>query len=453
MTNEFRRLPSVDNLLSEGPIQELLQRYPHHLIAESARLHLEEARLKIASGASAPSSQTLAEQVVADIEALGRPNLMRIINATGVIIHTNLGRAPLSRAAMEAVEDVSRSYSNLEFDLEAGERGFRHSHLEALLSQLTGAEAGFAVNNNAAALLLGLSALAQDKEVIVSRGQAVEIGGGFRIPDVLGQSGARLVEVGTTNRTYARDYENAITEETAALLRVHTSNFRVIGFTHEVPLEEMVELAHRRNVLLLDDIGSGCLLDTTQFGLGAEPTPQKSLAQGSDLTFFSGDKLLGGPQAGVVVGKRALVDKLRRHPLARAFRIDKLSLAALTTTLLHYLRGEAQETIPIWQMVSMSAEKVESRAKSWAKVLGEAASVVDGKSMIGGGSLPEESIPTAVLAITGGSAEELARCLRANDPPIVGRIENDTLLLDPRTVMPEDDALVVQALKKLIAHG
>jgi L-seryl-tRNA(Ser) seleniumtransferase len=372
-----------------------------------------------------------------------------VINATGVIIHTNLGRAPLSDEAIEAMATVSRGYSNLEFDLEAGERGSRHSHLEAAFCQLTGAEAAMAVNNNASALLLALSTLAAEREVIVSRGQAVEIGGGFRIPDVMRQSGARLVEVATTNRTYLRDYEGAITDDTAAIMRVHASNFRVVGFTAAPALRDMARVAKEHGVLLLDDIGSGCLLDTTQFGLAAEPTVAESLGSGADLCLFSGDKLLGGPQAGIIAGRAELIERLRRHPLARAVRLDKASIAGLHATLLHYLRGEALAKVPVWRMIATPLDAIERRARRWASAT-SGAKVTGGRSMIGGGSLPEESLPTKLLSILGDNVTELARRLRTGDPAIVARIEDGALLLDPRTVQPREDRALLAALKEAI---
>ena len=378
-----------------------------------------------------------------------------MINATGVIIHTNLGRAPLSDEAIAAMNAVSRGYSNLEFDLEAGARGSRYVHLEEQVRRLTGAEAALAVNNNASAVLLALSALCSGREVIISRSQLVEIGGGFRIPDVMAQSGARLVEVGTTNRTYLRDYERALTDETAAIMRVHASNFKVVGFTASVSLEAMAKLAHDRGLALIDDLGSGCLVDTTQFGLAKEPTPQESLRDGADVLLFSGDKLLGGPQAGIITGKRDLVERMRRHPLARAVRMDKASIAGLAATLDHYLRDEALEKVPVWRMISTSLDAIARRARRWAKEIGEYASVIDGRSMIGGGSLPEEGLPTKLLAIESTaacSAETLARRLREHVPPVIARIERDTLLLDPRTVHPNEGREVMLAVRNVLAN-
>jgi L-seryl-tRNA(Ser) seleniumtransferase len=447
--NPFRQLPSVDRILSDERVRALANGGDSGIAPLIVRQAIERARRAIAEGSEAPTEDQLVESVLAIASAVFAPSLRPLINATGVIIHTNLGRAPLSDEAIEAMAAVSRGYSNLEFDLEAGERGSRYSHLESVLTRLTGAEAAIAVNNNASALLLTLSTLAQGREVVISRGQAVEIGGGFRIPDVMGQSGARLVEVGTTNRTYLRDYESAITEETAGIMRVHASNFRIVGFTDSPSIHELGSLANRRGVLLIDDIGSGCLLETTQFGLAPEPTVGESLATGADLVLFSGDKLLGGPQAGVIVGKGELIAQLRRHPLARVVRMDKASIAGLTATLHHYLRGEALRKVPVWRMIATPLAEIERRARRWARAIGNGARVVDGRSMIGGGSLPQESLPTKVLAIQGegGYVAELARRLRIADAPVIARIERDSLLLDPRTVRPEDDRGLIAAVK------
>jgi L-seryl-tRNA(Ser) seleniumtransferase len=378
------------------------------------------------------------------------PSPHRVINATGVIIHTNLGRAPLSKAASAAAVMAARGYSDLELDITTGRRGSRQAHLQSLVRALTGAEAALVVNNNAAAVLLGLSALAAGKEVIVSRGEAVEIGGGFRIPDVLKQSGATLVDVGTTNRTYVRDYEDAITGDTGAFVKAHASNFRVEGFTASVETEELVELGRRRGIPVLHDVGSGCLLSSEKYGLAHEPTPQESVAAGVGLTFFSGDKLLGGPQAGIIVGEQGLVQKLERHPLARAIRIDKLSLASLTATLVHYLKQEAEREIPIWRMISAPPEAVKQRARFWQATLEAPTAVRPTRSAIGGGSLPGETLPSWALAVTcagiEGGAEEVMRRLRAGNPPVIARIEDDQVLLDPRTVPPEEDNALLKGL-------
>jgi len=457
LTSAYRDLPSVDRLLADSRVGALTAEYGTPAVTDLVRQHLDDLRRAIAAGGPCPTFDEIASSLVERAASTLAPSLRPVINATGVIIHTNLGRAPLSDEALAAMAAVGRGYSNLEFDLEEGERGSRFVHLEALLCRLTGAEAAIAVNNNASALLLALSALAQGREVIISRGQLVEIGGGFRIPDVMRQSGVRLVEVGTTNRTYLRDYEEAIGEQTTAIMRVHASNFRLTGFTHSVPLAELAALAHQRSLLLFDDLGSGCLLDTRPFGLPAEPTPQESLAAGADLVLFSGDKLLGGPQAGVVLGRQDLVSMLRRHPMARAVRLDKTSIAGLAATLLHYLRGEALSKVPVWRMIAAPLADLERRAHRWARACRRAglpARVVEGRSMVGGGSLPEESLPTHLLALGGDGSldvEALARRLRTGDPPLLGRIEQDTLLLDPRTVDPRQDRILVKALHSAVA--
>ena len=458
MESEFRRLPSVDKLISDERIGRLQGIYPHTLLVELLRQRLEQARLSIVAGNSAPSVDEIVETICAQVYALENPSLRPIINATGVILHTNLGRAPLSREAINAMDAVSAGYSNLEFDLDSGVRGSRNIHIEPVLCQLTGAEAALVVNNNASAVLLALTALAKKKEVIISRGQAVEIGGGFRIPEVMRQSGAKLVEVGTTNCTYVTDYEQAITQRTVALMRVHPSNFRLMGFTHFVTLEELVTLSGQYNLLVLDDLGSGCLLDTTQFGLDPEPMIQQSVAAGADLVFSSGDKLMGGPQAGIIIGKKQLIDKLKKHPLARAVRIDKIRLAGLAATLIHYLKGEALTNIPVWRMISAPLEEIDQRARQWAQPILNLAQVVEGETMIGGGSLPGGTLPTKLVAIGGEGkrcrnlAQELSQKLRSREIPIVGRISGHVLLLDPRSVLPEQDEVVIQALQDAAAE-
>ena len=352
MDTRFRDLPSVSDVLDDERIRGLVREYTHDAVLGLVRAEIDRARYAIRNGDAPLSTDLLVDAVERRAASLWRSLPTSVINATGVILHTNLGRAPLSDDAIDAMRAASEGYGDLELDLETGRRGSRQGRVAELICQLTGAEAALVVNNNASAVLLGLAAVAHGKEVIVSRGEAVEIGGGFRIPDVLRQSGATLVEVGTTNKTYVRDYEAAITENTGAILSVHASNFRVVGFTHTPSLQELVELGARFGVPVLHDLGSGCLLDTTQFGLAHEPMPQESIAAGASLAFFSGDKLLGGPQAGIVGGKSDLMSVVSRHPLARAVRIDKGSLAALNATLLHYFKGEETSKIPIWDMIS-----------------------------------------------------------------------------------------------------
>jgi len=449
----FRALPAVERVLQEIRARPGGEVYPHALAVEAIRLTLEGARSAIASGQEPPSLETICAQAVQRLRTWLEPTLRPAINASGVILHTNLGRAPLSRAALEAVRRVAEGYCNLEYDLAAGRRGSRHEHTRALLCRLTGAESALAVNNNASAVLLALTALARGREVIVSRGQAVEIGGGFRIPEVLRQSGAQLVEVGTTNRTYLRDYEAAITPQTAALLRVHRSNFAMVGFVEDVPLPDLVALGHRYGLIVIDDLGSGTLLDTACFGLAHEPMVGESVAAGADLVCFSGDKLLGGPQAGLIVGRAEWINRMERHPLARAVRLDKMTLAALEATLLHYLREEALEKIPIWRMIAEPPEKVRRRARRWQRVLtaaGLPAAVVPTETAVGGGSLPGQTLPTWALQLEcEGPVEAAARRLREGEPPIIARIEGDRLLLDPRTVLPEQEALL---LREVIAR-
>ncbi|MFC1932625.1 L-seryl-tRNA(Sec) selenium transferase [Chloroflexota bacterium] len=458
MDSELHRLPSVDKVLSDKRIEQIKETYPHELLVNLVRQQLEIERLSIVAGNPCTSIEGIVESVSAQIYALENRSLRPLINASGVLLHTNLGRALLSQESIAAMETVARSYCNLEYDLDSGTRGSRHIHIEPILCQLTGAEAALVVNNNASAVLLGLTALAKRKEVIVPRGQAIEIGGGFRIPDVMRQSGAKLVEVGTTNCTYVADYEQAISPRTAALMRVHSSNFRLMGFTHEVTLEEVVVLGQQYDLPLFDDLGSGCFLDTTVFGLDLEPMVQQSIAVGAGLVFFSGDKLMGGPQAGIIVGKKQLIDKLKKHPLARAVRIDKVRLAGLIATLTHYLKGEALTNIPIWRMISAPMEEIERRAGLWAQALGGLAQVIDGETMVGGGSLPGGTLPTRLVAISGegkrksqNMAHLLSGRLRHQDIPVIGRISGNVLLLDPRSVLREEDEAMFHVLQNLAA--
>jgi L-seryl-tRNA(Ser) seleniumtransferase len=456
--NPLRLLPSVDELLHTPTGQYLIAQYSRSLTLRALRASLALARHDIREGAACPSADQLLTAAERMLQQEQQPNLRPVINATGVIINTNLGRAPLSQEALLAVQRVAGGYSNLEYALEAGERGSRHTHVHALLCELTGAEAALVTNNNAAAVLLGLSALAMEREVIISRGQLVEIGGGFRVPDVMRQSGCHLVEVGTTNRTRIRDYEAALTERTALLLTVHPSNFLITGFTESTPVNALAELAHKHGLLVMDDLGSGCLLNSEAYGLAHEPMPRESLAAGADLVCFSGDKLLGGPQAGILVGKSAVLARLAKHPLMRAVRIDKMTLAALEATLRHYQRSEAETHIPIWRMISMRPERIASRAASWIAKLqakGILARTQRGESTIGGGSLPGETLPTTLVALPAEhlslQLDELARRLRMRQTPIITRILRDTLLLDPRTVLEEQDKEVLQALVEEVA--
>ena len=439
--SELRKLPSVDKLLGEPAVQNLDLAHGHSLVVGVVQDALARARELVSDGQPCPELATLSAQVEELVNRAVRPSLCPVINATGVIIHTNLGRSPLSQAALEAMRQTS-AYSNLEYDLDEGERGSRYVHAEALLCRLTGARAALVVNNDAAAVLLVLTAFARGREVVISRGQLVEIGGGFRIPEVLAQSGARLIEVGTTNRTYRRDYESAITPDTAMLLHVHSSNFRVTGFVHETPLSDLVEVAHARSLLAIDDLGSGALLDTAQFGLTHEPTTQEALASGADLVCISGDKLLGGPQAGIILGDERLVAELKKHPLTRALRVSKTVLAGLQATLLHYLQGQALRDVPVWQMMALQPVQIGVRAEAlltWLKARGVKAELVEGVSAVGGGTLPGETLPTRLVSIQTDSASQLAERLRRGAIAVLSRIEDDRLMLDLRTVLPWEE--------------
>ena len=433
---------------------DLAVEFPRSLVVDEIRRKMTEIRhsIRTSNGSSGDvSTKSIVADVIEATRERAAPSPTRVINASGVILHTNLGRAPLSDDAAQAAQMAALGYSDLEFDIETGTRGSRHSHVKSLLTTVSGAESGIAVNNNAAAALLTLSTLAGDGgDVIVSRSEAVEIGGGFRVPEVMAQSGANLVDVGTTNRTYARDYEAAIGPNTRAILKVHRSNFSITGFIHEDPLEEIVAIGNQHNVPIVHDLGSGCLVDTSEFGVDHEPTVQESVDAGAHLTLFSGDKLLGGPQAGIIVGEAALVERVSRHPLARAVRIDKMTLAALNSTLRSYIRGKALEELPILRMMSVTVDELHQVAPDWAAEI--EAEVVDGRTAIGGGSAPGQTLATKRLRIAiDQPAEKLAAKLRNNETPIIGRIEDDRLFLDPRTVLPEECSEVAKALRSLTA--
>ena len=413
---KLRDLPSVDELLRD----ERLEAEPHELALAAARKVLDEARDQIRAGGD---PGPLVDRVAAELAQARRPSLRRVLNATGVLVHTNLGRAPLADAALARVAEVGAGYSNLEYDLALGERGSRQDHLAGLLGRLTGAGAALVVNNNAAAVLLALAALAEGREVVVSRGELVEIGDGFRIPEVLERSGARLVEVGTTNRTRAVDYERAIGPETALLLRVHQSNFRVVGFSEQPRLKELAAIAHAHELPLVDDLGSGALAR-----FGDEPTPAESLRAGADLVCFSGDKLLGGPQAGVVVGRSDLVERLRRHPLQRALRADKLTLAALEGTLQLALDPVTRDQLPVLRMLHEPVETVRARAERLARLVG--GEVEETVARVGGGALPLTELQSAACAVE----ESLAESLRRGDVPVVALVRDGRTLLDCRTL-------------------
>lgn len=458
MQAELRKLPSVDKVLQTEVLAGLAEVHGHRLVMDAVRAELEVDRRQIMAGQPARSLEALVEAAVARLVVDVRPSLQPVINATGVIIHTNLGRALLSQRAKEAMWQAASAYSNLEYNLEAGTRGSRYAHAATLLCRLTGAEAAVVVNNNAGAVILALTALAKGTDVIISRGQLVEIGGGFRIPDIMAQSGAHLVEVGTTNRTYVHDFELAMeTARTGLLLSVHHSNYQITGFTAQPSLAELADLSRRHNVPLMEDLGSGTLLDTSLFGLAHEPTIQESLAAGVDIVTASGDKLLGGPQAGLILGRAHFIDRLKKHPLIRALRVDKSTLAALQATLLAYLENRATIEIPVWRMIAADINDIARRARKWRTVLlqrlphlsPQTILVVDSSSTVGGGSLPGQTLPTKALAISLDSVDLLAAKLRqiTHIPPVVARIESDQLLMDPRTVLPEQDRALLSALE------
>ena len=446
----LRSLPSVDLLLQEPLALSWIETYGRQLTVEAIRHTLDQIRQRFPIEHKMPTREEILNKVQDSLVEWTSPSLLPVLNASGVILHTNLGRAPLTRDAIQAIHHVATAYSNLEFDLSTGRRGSRLVHAEELLKRLTGAGAALVVNNNAAAVLLVLMALANRRRVVLARSQMVEIGGGFRVPDVMKQSGARLVEIGTTNRVHLSDYEQAIAAEPVALvLRAHRSNFRIIGFTSEPSLAEIAQVSHAAGLPVVDDLGSGSLVDTSRYGLGAEPTIQASLEAGADLVCFSGDKLLGGPQAGIIIGRADLIAKLKKHPLARAIRADKLCLAALSATLLHYLKGEAETQIPIWRMISTPAEAIQRRAEDWAHSLGHG-QVIPGFSTIGGGSLPGETLPTYLLALELPYPNRILAKLRSAGPPVIARIEDERVVLDPRTILPEQDPVILSILGQLL---
>ena len=467
LADRLRQIPSVDRLLNTPDTQALLEAYGHAQTVDALRHILDETREAARQGAELPEPTALIARAGEYLRERLAPTLRPVINATGVIIHTNLGRAPLSASARLAMEMAARGYSTLEYDLDAGRRGHRSVHAERMLCALTGAEAALVVNNNAGAVLLALTGLAQGRSVLISRGQLIEIGGGFRIPDVMAQSGARLIEVGTTNRTHLRDFAAAIARPersesgehhppVALILRAHHSNFRIVGFTSEPTLAELVALGDEHGLPVMDDLGSGTLMDTARFGLAHEPMVQESIAAGASLVCFSGDKLLGGPQAGIIVGRADAVRPLKRHPLARALRADKLCLAALQATLLHYLRDEATTHIPVWRMIAASPESLDRRVRRWRRRLrrhGVSGEIVAGVSTVGGGSLPGETLPTRLLALHLPHADRVAALLRAADPPVIARIEDDRLVFDPRTVLPKEDDRLLQVVAQAIARS
>lgn len=440
-----RGLPAIDALLRAADSH--LAQYGRPLLTRALRQSVEEIRSEILAGAPLPPTEDILARAFSRLSGWTTPTLQPVINATGVILHTNLGRAPLSRASLAAMNLASAGYSNLEFDLTTGKRGSRLTHAEIILQQLTGAEAALVVNNCASAVLLTLSALARGRQVLLARSQLVEIGGGFRMPEVMKQSGAKLQEIGSTNKIRLADYAEAATPH-SLFLHVHRSNFKMIGFTAEPSLAEMASLAHSLGLWLLDDLGSGALLDTAAFGLEHEPTVQESLAAGTDVLMFSGDKLLGGPQAGILLGKKVLLDKIKKHPLARAVRADKSCLAGLHATLLHYLKDEALREIPVWQMIAQPPENLRARADSWQRQTG-LGQVVATESTVGGGSLPGQNLPSWALSLPVQSPDKFLKKLRQHTPPIIARAESDRVIFDPRTVLPGQDEILLAAVKNL----
>lgn len=451
MTTSLRDLPSVEQILQTQIAAQLIARFGRSLTLDAIRFVLDDIRARFKSGQITvlPLRDLILAQAEATLTAWTKPTILPVINASGVILHTNLGRAPLSDAAIRAMDIVSRGYSTLEYDIEKGQRGSRLIHAEFLLQKLTGAEAAMVVNNCASAVLLVLSALAHKKRVVISRTQLVEIGGGFRVPDVMKQSGAKLVEVGATNKVRLSDYEEALIESAGLVMRAHRSNFKLVGFTEEPELKEIVKLAHGFDVPVVDDLGSGALYDTAKYGMTHEPTVQESMQAGADIICFSGDKLLGGPQAGIIIGKAELIAKIKKHPLARAVRADKTCLAGLSATLLHYLKDEAEQEVPIVRMMSLTPKQVKGRAEAWAAELGQG-SVVEGESTVGGGSLPGESMPTFLLSLEVESVERFSKQLRKSSPPIIARTIDDKILFDPRTVLPEQEGALLVSLKNLL---
>ncbi len=457
----YPKIPAVDRLLSHPRLDEALVAFPRSLVLKAIHEVLAALRAEIAEGRASEAllePGAVAERAVRRLQQISGPSLRPLINATGVVVHTNLGRSILADRVLARFAGIAGGYSNLEFDLAEGRRGSRYTHVSELLRELTGAEAAMVVNNNAAAVMVVLDTLAWGREVVVSRGQLVEIGGSFRIPEVMRKSGARMVEVGTTNKTHLRDYEEVIGPDTALLLKVHTSNYQVVGFAEEVPLAELAQLGRRNGIPVMEDLGSGCLLDLSKWGLLKEPTVQEVLASGADLVTFSGDKLLGGPQAGIILGRRDLVEAVRKNQFSRALRIDKLTLLALEETLRLYRDEEtARREIPTLRMMFEPYGSMVRKARRLKRRIGKPETgnftleLVDGVSRPGGGALPLLELPSRLLALVPGrlSAHRMEGWLRAWDPPIIARLERDRVLLDVRTVQERELAAVARAVREL----
>jgi L-seryl-tRNA(Ser) seleniumtransferase len=441
----WAEIPSVEKLLQSKKAKLLSSEFGRPLLVEEIREELGVIRSGISDGMKPPNINRILNRVKDRLESINSISNKPVINATGVILHTNLGRAPLSKSAIQAVTSGLQGYTSLEYDLVPGERNNRTDNCEKLLQKLLGVESALVVNNNASAVLLSLSALANKKRAIISRSQLVEVGGGFRIPDVMRQSGAKLVEIGTTNQVHLSDYQSALAIPSGLVLHVHSSNYKIIGFTGEPTLEEIAGVAHEFGVPVVDDNGSGAILDTSLFGLAHEPTVQESLSAGVDVVCFSGDKLFGGPQAGIIVGKKDYLDRIKKHPLARAVRADKTLLLGLEATLLHYLKDEAVREIPVWQMIASTSDEIQKRAENWRQKL-NIGEVCKSQSTVGGGSLPAESLPTWVLAISVRKPNEFAARLRTQIPIVIARIQDGKIMFDPRTVFPKQEAAFISKI-------
>lgn len=447
--DELRKLPAVEKVLASAELAGDIERYSHPVVTLAVRKVIEETRRAVLAGSETPAVAELVKKVKSELAEKWPGLLQPVINATGIMLHTNLGRAPLSEETVAALSSILGGYYALELDLNTGERGVRAREMEKLLEMVTGAESALVVNNNAAAVLLVLTALAKNREVIVSRSELVQIGGGFRVPEIMAQSGTVMREVGTTNQTFLRDFEQAVNDNTAALLVVHRSNFALRGFTHDPDLQELKELADSFNLPLIYDLGSGALTGTEHYGMSHEPTVSEALEAGADIICISGDKLLGGPQSGIILGKKTMVDLLRKHPLLRALRADKYTAVALTVTALHYLKGETDK-IPVYAMMTATLESLEERAEIIAAALNEAgltAKTMDGESMAGGGTLPDETLPTKLVALEiKGHIDEFSRRMRLGTPPVLGRVHEGLFVMDIRTVFPKDDSALTKAV-------
>jgi L-seryl-tRNA(Ser) seleniumtransferase len=458
MANIFRNLPSVNQLLESPQLKQMVQTVNHSVVVDGVRSFLDDLREQVSTESgdvSIPTPSEIADKIANWLKTEEKPYLRPVINGTGIILHTGLGRAPLAKSAIESVQQISEGYASVEVDVRTGERGQRIKSVEKLLCELTGAEAAAVVNNNAAATMIALSAIAEGREVIVSRGQLIEIGGSYRLPDVMECSGAKLREVGTTNKTHLFDYQRAINEETGALLKVHPSNFEVVGFTKTVSTKEMVTLASEHGLPVIDDVGSGALIDFSEFGLMDEPVVSQSIKDGADVVLFSGDKLIGGPQCGIIIGKKKYIDTILSNPLMRAMRVDKMTLAALSATLLIYRdENRARTEIPILRMLSMPKENLKLRAEKVVMQLNHMAELelceaVESDSMLGGGSLPTQKLSTWCVALTpkNQSVDKLAAGLRNSEPSVIGRVQKDRFFLDMRTVQPSQDSGLVDSIE------